>query len=360
MTKRAVAIQNPEQGVHGVNSSDTELPVGVSWEDVRMFLAVVDAGSLRAGATAAGVSVNTARARISRFEEAVGASLIVRTRRGIELTPDGVRIRHLGLRMRAQAGNGAAEADRNRLRRHGELRIGASEAIGSGWLTPKILELQRELPELTMSLFCDYDLEKDRSDELDIGLVFRRPSNPDLVCSRLATLHFLPFASRGYIAQHGAPQTIDELRRHRFVEQAAPGVQSGYLDQLIGTDRPAGFLPLRTNSSLALFWAVADGAGIAFMPTYVLALTKKMVPLELPFRLRFDLFFYYHPEARDTPAIRSAIAWLRKLFDPEANPWFRAEFVHPSAFFSGSTNSDNVVQLFEPLIESRLSRSTGI
>ena len=94
---------------------------------------------------------------------------------------------------------------------------------------------------------------------------------------------------------------------------------------------------------------MANDAGIAFMPTYVTAVTRKLVPIPIPAQFKFELYYYYHPAARFSEPVMTAIKWLREAFDPVTNPWFRSEFVPPSEFGSNPTDR-NVVQLFEPLI----------
>ena len=351
MAKADGVIKKSEHPVQRLPTArNSALPHNLRWDDLNAFLTVCETGSLRAAATRIGVSVNTIRARIARLEGAMDEVLLERSPDGARPTAAGLRACDTARRMRGATHEALGQAPGYELRRRGEMRIGASEAIGSGWLTPRLLDLQQHFPELTVTLMCDYDMEAERSDDLDIGLTFAMPRNPELVVSKLATLHFMPFASRAYIAQFGVPTSLDDLRNHRFIEQVAPGVRSSLLDNLIGTERPPGFLPIRTNSSLALFWAVANGAGIAFMPTYVLGVTRKLVPIDLPAQLRFDLFYYYHPEARHSPPVTAGIAWLRDLFDPEIYPWFRNDFVHPSAFAHSSRSNGNVVRLFEPLI----------
>lgn len=347
---RAV-IKKIEHPVHDLNARPIEgLPAGLRWDDVKAFLAVTEVGSLRSAAAALNIAPNTVRARIARLEEALSTLLLERSPDGVRPTAAGMRVRTLAERMRGATVDVFSQEPQYELRRPGELRIGASEAIGSGWLTPRLLELQGKMPELTVTLLCDYDVHTERSDEIDVGLLFKPPANPELMVSKLATLHFLPFASRDYIAQFGMPTSLDDLLNHRFIEQEAPGVRSDLLNHLVGSARPPGFLPIRTNSSLALFWAVASGAGIAFMPTYVMGVTRKLVPIPLPAQFKFELFYYYHPAARTSAPVMAAIAWLRTLFDPDIYPWFRSEFVPPSAFGGAIRPSGNVVRLFEPLI----------
>lgn len=336
-------IQNAEQGVHPVQSVQSapspEPFFGLGWDDLRIFAYLAEEGSFRATATRLKLSVNTVRTRVARIEDRVGEPLLLRGFDGVKLTPAGMRLRNMANSMRGAAVADGIEASSFR-KQADELRIGTSEGLGSGWLTPRLLDLQQSFPNLTMTMICDNDIQRDNDENVDIGVVWHVPRNPNLIVAKLATLHFMPFASREYVKKFGVPADADDLLHHRFIEQVAPGIRSELLDQLVGSDRPDGFLPIRTNSSLAVFWAVANGAGIAFMPTYATALVSKLVPIDLPFRLKFDLFYYYHPEARDCPVVRAGIEWLKQCFDPVEYPWFRSEFVHPGAFFP---NTDEVV-----------------
>lgn len=326
------------------------------WDDLKLFMHVAEAGSFRAAAQTAKLAVNTVRNRIERLEGAIDVRLFTRSTDGLSLTPEGARLRPTVLRMQSDASSDKNGASRHRLVSPGEIRIGASEALGSGWLTPRLLELQSHFPELTVTLLCDYDIASERSAELDVGILWHRPKNPDLIVARLATIHFMAFASREYLEANGTPTTMDDLLAHRYIEQVAPGVKSSLLDQMVGTERPAGFLPLRTNSSLALFWAVATGAGIAWMPTYALAVTRSLVPIDLPFPLKFDIFYYFHPDSADSMPVRSTIAWLKRIFDPVQYPFFRSEFVHPRDFAGPARSDGNVIRLFEPLLGDILDK----
>lgn len=342
----AVLNQFSEHGVHPLNARTAELR-DAKWDDLKTFLAVADQGSFRAAAGALGTSVNTVRARIERIEARFGYDLLNRTTMGVELTFGGRRIAEMVREMRGasyRAGNWEEAA----LVRPGELRIGASEAVGSGWLTPRLADLNERLPELTVSLFCEYDLERDDSSELDIGLSWSPPSNPNLIVSRLATAHFMFFASKTYLEKHGHPKSVDDLLEHRFIEQVAPGVKSDVIDLYVGLWKPTGFIPLRTNSSLALYYAVANGAGIALMPTYAAAISRQLIPLDIDFRLRFDLLYYYHPEAKRSGPVRETIDWLKDSFDPVKYPFFDKNFVHPTDFLAN--REANIVPLFESFV----------
>jgi DNA-binding transcriptional LysR family regulator len=282
-----------------------------------------------------------------RLEERLGVSLLRRTRTGSEPSEAGGKLLAVAREMRASAREAPIEAGADVLIEPGEVRIGCSEGLGLLWLTPRLRSHTERLGGLTANLLFDYDLERDRSRRSDLTLTFARPGDPEMIVTKLATIHFMGFASAAYLRDHGTPGSLDEARHHQLVEQVTPGVRNWLADLLLGSDRPAGKVPVRTNSSLAQLWAVANGAGIAPMPTFVRAITSSVIPLDPPLNLRFDLLCTYHPTARRSPAVIACMEWLRECFDGATQPWFRSEFVHPLDF--SPSIDGKVVSLFDGL-----------
>jgi DNA-binding transcriptional LysR family regulator len=321
----------------------------VRWDDLKAFLAVCDALSFRAAAVASGLSVNTLRRRVDRLEEEAGATLLRRDIQGVTLTDAGQDVAAVAREMHSSAGH---EPDHRGdvLIKPGEIRIGCTEALGSVWLTPRLMELHTQVPDLTISLQHSYDAGNERSREIDVGITFSEPQNPELIRARIGALHFMLFASPAYLSEFGQPTSFPDLRRnHRFIEQAGTGLNANLVDFFFGTERPPGFVPIRSNSSMSVYWAVVNGAGVAAFPTYVRSITKDLIPLTLPFQLRFDLWIYYHESARSSPAIRATVDWIKEAFDGERYPWFADEFVHPDAFPGTKRRRADVVELFEGL-----------
>lgn len=62
--------------------------------DLRLFAAIVDAGSITAGAARAGLALASASARVIGMEEALGAPLLERLPRGVRPTPAGHALAH--------------------------------------------------------------------------------------------------------------------------------------------------------------------------------------------------------------------------------------------------------------------------
>ncbi len=338
------AIKNSATRVQGVNGPD------LNWDDLLHFLEVAEAGSLREAARRQQLTVNTVRNHLARLERRQGTPLIVRNNTGAQLTPAGRELLEVAMDMRRARLNSTQKGRGDALLTPGRITIAATEGLGTGWLTPKVSELRARLPDLTIDLQFDYDLQRDRSVGADLGIAFLPPGNQDLIVAKLATVHFMLFASPGYINQHGIPDCMDDLRDHLFVEQVAPGYNTTVLDLLLGSDRPREMVALQTNSSLTQLWAVVNGTGIALLPSYVRALTTAIVPLPVLPQIRFPVSYFFHSHARSSPAIRSAIDWLHAGFDKTKYPWFSDRFVHPDDF-PRDTNSDQVAQLYQHMAD---------
>lgn len=350
---RGDAIKKSEHRVQRLHTASEARAVRIEpgdWANLRYLIAVARGGSLRAAADCEKVAVNTVRAGIARLEQALGLVLLRRDRDGSTLTEAGAEVLRMADEMTDAARGSSRETSGNVLIAPGELRIACSEGLGLLWLTPRLVELSEALPNLTVNLALDYDLARDRSRGADILLTFDRPSDPDMIMARLATLHYMMFASESYLRVNGIPESLDAIRDHPMVEQITPGVKSWLLDHVLGSERPLEGVRIRTNSSLSQLWAVANGAGIAPMPTFARAITRSVVPIDPPLNLRFDLFCTYHASARGSPAIEAGLAWLRQVFDGATQPWFRSEFVHPLDFPRPDKKA-RVVSLFDNLID---------
>lgn len=322
----------------------------VDWSDVHFLVEVDQTGSLRAAARRRKVAVNTVRAHLARLELAVGCPVIQRTVSGTTLTDMGRRLVRAAKPL-SEAPFWEDFARHQHLLAPNVLALGCTEGVGTSWLTPRIAELAERIAPVTIDMQFDYDLYQDRSAGVDLGLAYRQPGDPSLIVAKLATFHFLLFASPGYLASNGTPTSTEELRAHSFVEQGGPGYNETAIDLLLGADRDRTMTRVKTNSSLTQAYAAANGAGIAILPSYTRAISSALVPLPIPLNMRVPLYYYYRAEARQSAVLRAAIDWLGKIFDPVKFPWFSDTFVHPDQFSQRQVHDAQVVDIFRHMID---------
>ncbi|MCW8087524.1 LysR family transcriptional regulator [Sabulicella glaciei] len=120
--------------------------------DLRLFLHVVEAGSITAGATRAGLALASASTRVRGMEEQAGVPLLERGRRGVQPTPAGrTLLRHARLvtgqmeRMRGELGEYARGL-------RGHVRLLANTAAAAEFLPEVLAEFLRANPNVDVEL----------------------------------------------------------------------------------------------------------------------------------------------------------------------------------------------------------------
>ncbi len=323
-------MQKIEQGVH--NAEHLGSVPELDWYDLQVVRELAVANSFRATAIKLGVAVNTVRARVERLESRLGIIMFIRNHEGISITDDGREVLSAVLEMQSAVAGIKPGKGRNLLVREGQIRICCTEGLGELWLTPRLSNLQERLPNHMIVLHSDAGQRRIPSQDYDLCLGFERPTGLSTVVRRLASLHFIMYASANYIARHGEPRSMNEAERHKLVVQAAPGLLHNAQQLFIGEDTARQVTTAQVSTSFSLFRAIIDGVGVGALPSYVSTLSRQLYPLDLPLQLKFDLWMSYDQSRRKSAPLRAVIDWLDECFAAETNPWFAEKFVHPSAF----------------------------
>ncbi|MGD1036368.1 MAG: LysR family transcriptional regulator [Roseiarcus sp.] len=321
----------------------------INWEDVRLFLAVARLGSIRAAADETGLSINALRRRIEELERETNSVLFARTTKGTVLTEEGRKVRVAGEAMMQQARVLSHISQRQKPGLRSVVRIGITEGLGTFWLIPRVLEFCTAQPMIQVDLRCEMKPPNIAGLEVDFAVQLDRPSDLDLIVTRLGWLHICLFASDRYTERYGAPRTRAEVSQHAFIELVADQIPSNKLEEDITADDKRAFVGLRVNTSSAQVLAVTNGGGVTALPTYARALTSRLVHVATDFSVRRDIWLAYHPQAAELPHVRKAIEWVRRCFDPARYVWFREEYIAPDdiARILGEDGNDKLFANFE-------------
>jgi DNA-binding transcriptional LysR family regulator len=179
-----------------------------------------------------------------------------------------------------------------------------------------------------------------RPDELilraraDLAVQIEQPVPRDIIVRKIGRMHVVLCASQSYIDAYGKPQTFDEVaERHRLVMQYSDQSRGHEYYNEVFPGRPqTGFMAMRTDASTAMYAAVVSGIALGWLPTYYFALGTQVIPLEIGPVAHFDIWLSYHPDVGKLGRVRRMIDWTIEAFDPQHNPWFRDELIHPREF----------------------------
>ena len=316
---------------HGVPAEEhTGTPVA-DWDSIRIFLEVVRQGSLRGAADRLGLSVNFIRNRILRLERGYNVALMTRHVDGVRLTAEGQRVYARAVEMEEASIRVSRAFTEGVPTISGEVKFAVTEGLGTFWVAPRLIEFQRAYPDLLVDLKCEMRSADVLRLEADVSVQLEKPQTPDLKVVKLGRLHSMPFVSPAYVETYGMPKGEDDIRQnHKIVLQIAEQTRTEelYRQHSLGRSQ-LGFVSMRTNVSSAFVWAVAKGAGIGWLPTYVPAIGGNMIALDIGIQFEFDIWLTYHQDARRIPRVKRMIEWTIDAFDSRKYPWFRDEFVHP-------------------------------
>lgn len=229
------------------------------WDDVRFYLALARHRSLSGAARALHVDHATVGRRLAAFEQQLGSKLFDHTPEGFAFTAAGQTI----LGQCEAMENAASAVDRlvagQDARLSGQVRVATTEGLAHVVVVPALAALTGRHPELRVGVVTDPRPLDIARRQADIAVRLSRPADANLVCRKLGEFGFAHYASRGYLASHGAPRGDDELARHSAVNYVgAPA----WLSEAIGDARVALF----SNSPFVQMRAIAAGVGFGIMP----------------------------------------------------------------------------------------------
>lgn len=313
-----------------------------SWDDLRYFLVTTQKGSLAKAASHIGVTQPTVSRRIESLEERLGVRLFDRLPSGVALTMEGKSILDATKLIEEKVLEIQMNVSGLDKRLEGNVRVSVTDGFAAYWITPRLHTFQKMYPGISFEMLCSVEPTDALKWETDIRIQFSEPSDPDLIAIRVATFHFIPWASPNYLTRRGTPRNIEDLQNHRLLDHLAYHYDDGDWSAWRGLPDVESRVCYRSNSSAALLSAVQSGLGIALLPTYSLDCVSGVVPLDIDIRTHSNVWLSYHPALRGTPRFDVAIKWIKSLFDNDLWMWFRDEF-HPPQY-PGQPSGPNLIK----------------
>jgi len=283
----------------------------MDWDKLRIFHAVAEAGSFTHAGETLNLSQSAVSRQISSLEESLNVALFHRHARGLILTEQGELLYRTAHEVFSKLAMAEAQLTESKDKPKGQLKVTATQAFGSSWLTPVLGEFIELYPDVQVDLVLE-DRELDLSmREADVAIRMAPPRQPELIQRHLMTVHLNVYASPAYIKRHGIPKSPEELDAHRVIvygdDTAKPPVpEIDWLLRAGGKRETNQRRPiLKVNSVYAILRAVQSGLGLASLPEYMAqestSLVRILPELQGP---RIDSYFVYPEELRSSKRIQ--------------------------------------------------------
>lgn len=245
---------------------------------VRMFVAVVQAGSLSAAAARLGVPLPTLSRRIRELERQLNVQLLERSARGTRLTDAGTRLyEHAGRGVEALLeAEQAVVSDQARLK--GRLRLSLPQSFEPWW--DLLAAFQRRYPDIQLHVHSTERRVDLIEDGIDVALRVGAIVHETMVARHMLTYRHLLVASPDLVGRLGMPAGPEALRRFPCAAWASR-VDAAPRWDLGG--HPVELQPvLSTNDYHHLRRRALDGDVVTELPPFLAAAAireRRLVPL---------------------------------------------------------------------------------
>ncbi len=233
----------------------------VGWDDQRIFLAVLEEGSLSAAARRLGLSHPTVRSRIETLEQQLGTVLFTRSVNGLTPTETAEALREPARAMAMASEFFVRQASASGGEASGTVRISVPDFMGIEVIPAMLARLREAHPAIRIELSLS-NLPADLlAQEVDVAVRTVAPKQDALVARKVAAIPLGFFASPSYVERRGRPTSLVELAEHDVIGPDRNRSDLAMVERLGGLARDR--LVLRTDSHPAHVAAARAGVGIA-------------------------------------------------------------------------------------------------
>lgn len=188
--------------------------MSLSLDSIALFVEVARARSFTRAAESLNMPASTLSRRISALERQIGARLLKRSTRRVDLTEAGAIYFERSQHIIDEARTAHEELIGITQQPRGRLRISLPSSLALIRLPLVMRDFSLQYPEIQ----CEYDLGIQAvdllSDPFDLVIRFGAPSTTGAIARRLGIARLGLFASSAYLAQHGTPMVPADLTQH--------------------------------------------------------------------------------------------------------------------------------------------------
>ncbi len=251
-------------------------------QTMSVFVSVAEEAGFAPAARRLNLSPPSVTRAVSQLEARLGARLLHRTTRLVQLTDAGARYLEDCRRILLEI----EEADRHAAGIHaaprGTVSVTASVLFGRMVLAPVLLELLDRYPEISVStMFVDRIVHL-VDEGIDVAVRIAELPDSSLSAIRVGSVRRVLCASPDYLASRGRPATSSELADHDTIIFSAMTQGGEWTFEAPGRDRV--FRPqsrLRVNTGDSAIAAAVAGRGITRVLSYTIAPQLEAGALEL-------------------------------------------------------------------------------
>ena len=289
------------------------------FQEMTVFVAVVDAGSFVGAADALGLSRAAVSRLVGELESRLGVRLLHRTTRRLSLTDEG-RIFHLRCKaVLAEVEEAEAEVSARSGAARGLLKLNVPVTFGLLHLAPLWSEFMAKHPGVVLDITLSDRVVDLVEEGYDLAVRIGRLASSSLIGRQLSSTRMVLCASPGYLAAHGAPRHPRDLADHAVISYSL--FSMGEQWEFEGPDGPVSVKVeprMRTNSGDTCRQAALHDSGIVLQPSFLVGEdveAGRLVELMPEYRsIELGIYAVYASRQHVSPKVRLLIDHLQRAF----------------------------------------------
>ncbi|WP_157264303.1 LysR substrate-binding domain-containing protein [Azohydromonas aeria] len=242
--------------------------------NLRVFVAVAEAGGFAAAARQLCLSAPAVTRSIAALERHLGARLLERTTRSVRLTEVGERFLADGKRILSELDEAEAVARGAHVEPQGLLSITASVLFGRLHVAPILLDFLHQHPRVSVrTLFVDRIVNL-VDEGFDVAVRIAELPDSGMTAVQVGSVRRVTVASPAYLEAHGEPLAPEELAGHQaigFTQTGVGGTHWTFSQPGGGSHTVQPHMPWITNLGEVAIEAAMAGHGLTRALSYQVA-----------------------------------------------------------------------------------------
>lgn len=282
-----------------------------------LLVEIIDSGNLSQAARKLKMTRANVSYHLAQLEKSVGVQLVKRTTRRVEPTEVGLRLYEHGRSIHNEML--AARETITNLGQELQGRVGISVPSGYGQIVMSqwLIEFKRLYPRIVLDVLFENRADNLR-DEVDIAIRVMQEPPLSVIARSLGDVRYVACAAKDYVAQHGLPKTLMELRASPLITAGVMGRQLRISAYQEGMDRQEVMLEPTLSSEHFPFLreGILAGLGVGLVPDYVVSdkiASGEVLTTLTEYRLSIfgtHMYLLYLPNRHQTRAVRTCIDFL--------------------------------------------------
>ena len=203
--------------------------------ELEIFVRVIELGGFSAAARACGMTPSAVSKLVSRLEQRLGARLLNRSTRQLQLTAEGCGLYERGVQVLAaldEAERCAGVQDTPQ----GRVRINANVPFGQHFLLPLAPQFLERYPHVTLDIVLTDTVVDILEQRTDVAVRAGPLASSSLMARKLGQTRMLIVGAPAYLARRGTPQLPAELAAHNLLDANYARSRSGWPLRQAGSD----------------------------------------------------------------------------------------------------------------------------